>query len=340
MSARLIDIAAKAGISHAAVSYVLNGRPCKVGAAMREKILKTADRLGYRPNNSARAVRMGRHGAVALIMSHNTHHSLLAPELMSGVARELARNRLRMLVDYVADEQLTSEKFLPRLLRERGCDGMLLNYSAGVPPMLGELAERFQLPTVWLNSRNDFNSVHPDDFGAARLATETLLAGGHRRVAYLDAMFNATLASGDLHFSKPARRAGYEAAMRAARRAPELLLDLVTPGLGRRDAVAASVAGLRAVFNRRRPAPSTAVIAYGAWDIGVLRQIPDGPGRAVEIMSFGHNDNALNDQCVRGLVVPLGEIGARAVAMLLRRIANPAPVPSEVVPFRWADAAS
>jgi len=343
MSSRLKDIAAETGISPTAVSYVLNGRGNKVSLATREKVLRAASRLGYRPNSSARAVRQGWHGALALIMSPSPHRSLLTPELMLGITAELSRSRLRLLVDYVNDDQLTSEKSLPRLLRERACDGMLLNYSTHVPPMLAELAERFRLPTVWINARHDFNSVCPDDFGAARLATETLLSKGRRRVAYYDAGFNSAVSSGNLHFSKLDRRAGYEAAMQTAGLPCELLLDPEPPlpaSFTRRQSVVACAERLHVVFRRRRPAPPDAVVCYGGWDFPILRQVLAELHADPELVTFGFNDNAFNDHLVNGLVVPFEEIGRRAVAMLLRRISNPAPVPSEIVPFRWGDTSS
>ena len=339
MSIRLKDIAAETGVTPSTVSYVLNGRDKKIGSATRDKVLRAAVRLGYRPNSSARAIRQGRHGAIALIMSPGSHRSFLSPELLLGITGELTRSNLRLLVDYVTDEQLTSEKTLPHLLRERACDGMLLNYQAHIPPMLGELTERFRLPTVWLNASHDYNSVYPDDFGAAKLATETLLAEGRRRIAYSDSNFNSAAAAGDIHFSKHARRAGYEAAMQAAGLPTELLLDPVTPGtlLSRYEKIAIGAKIFRAVFNRRRPAPPDAVIAYGGWEIECLRQIFSERDREIPLITFGLNDHQLKDSLLRGLVIPFEDVGCHAVTMLLQRIANPESLPSKVIPFRWCD---
>ena len=339
MSARLIDIAAETGITPTAVSYVLNGRAHKVGKATREKVLQAVARLGYHPNSSARAVRKGRHGALALIMSPGPHRSLLTPEMVLGITRALARNNLRLLIDYVTDEQLTSEDALPRLLIERACDGMLLNYHAHIPPMLEPLTEHFHIPTVWINAKHDHNSVCPDDHGAAQLATETLIAEGHRRIAYSDASFNAATAAGDIHFSKLARRAGYEAAMAAAALPTELLLDQAPAGLTRRENVTAYADQLRATFRRRRPRrPPTAVLSYGGWGLEVLRQVFCEQSATVELMAFGITDNMINDRLIRGLIIPMEEVGERAVDMLLRRISDPTlRIPSETIPFRWSD---
>lgn len=60
------DIAAAAGVSTAAVSYVLAGQTTKVSAATRERVLAAAQELRYQPNRVARAMRTGRTGIVQL----------------------------------------------------------------------------------------------------------------------------------------------------------------------------------------------------------------------------------------------------------------------------------
>src|SRR5436305_1004295 len=57
--ATLKDIAATLGVSVATVSNVFNGRP-NVGCATRQKILRVAKQMEYRPNRAAQAMRTGR----------------------------------------------------------------------------------------------------------------------------------------------------------------------------------------------------------------------------------------------------------------------------------------
>jgi len=61
----LKDIARRAGVSVATVSNVVNGyRP--VSEATRERVRRAIDELGYSPNLSARHLRNGRTGIIAL----------------------------------------------------------------------------------------------------------------------------------------------------------------------------------------------------------------------------------------------------------------------------------
>ena len=67
----IATIAAQMGLSRATVTHVLNGRGTeqRIRQETQQRVLEMAQELGYRPNTSARAVRAGRFGSVALIQS-------------------------------------------------------------------------------------------------------------------------------------------------------------------------------------------------------------------------------------------------------------------------------
>src|SRR5215213_1401688 len=59
----MTDIALKAGVSRTAVSHVLGGshlESVRTSEATRQRILEAAEELGYRPNQLARAVALGK----------------------------------------------------------------------------------------------------------------------------------------------------------------------------------------------------------------------------------------------------------------------------------------
>src|SRR5438132_235757 len=70
--ATLKDIAAALGVSVATVSNVFNGRP-NVGCATRQKILRVAKQMEYRPNRAAQAMRTGRTRAIGLVLPDLTN---------------------------------------------------------------------------------------------------------------------------------------------------------------------------------------------------------------------------------------------------------------------------
>ena len=70
-SISIATVAAKAGVSIATVSRVLNGLSSKFSKATQTKVLQAVDELGYRPTVAARTLRSGQSRLVALLASNN-----------------------------------------------------------------------------------------------------------------------------------------------------------------------------------------------------------------------------------------------------------------------------
>ncbi len=183
-------------------------------------ICETARTLGYRPNASARAVRAGRFGQVALMLSVHRERSRLPEETLAGICEALDGRDLQLTLARLPDEKLTDAGVVPRILRELCSDAMLIDYTDHIPDRMIELIEGSGQPAVWLNRKHHHDCVYPDDVALGRQATERLLAAGHRRIAYLD--WGAGWKQLDSsHYSQRDRQAGYEEAMEAAGLTPQ-----------------------------------------------------------------------------------------------------------------------
>ncbi len=68
---RLKDVAEHAGVSIKTVSNVVRGAP-RVSEATRSRVMRAVAELGYRPNPSARRLRTGRSGLIALVVPERT----------------------------------------------------------------------------------------------------------------------------------------------------------------------------------------------------------------------------------------------------------------------------
>ncbi|MGP3929135.1 LacI family DNA-binding transcriptional regulator [Nonomuraea sp. KM88] len=88
MRARLKDVAERAGVSIKTVSNVVNGHP-HVSAATRERVQAAIAELSYRPNLSARNLRSGRSGVVALAVPDldNPYFAELATHVISAAGQ-------------------------------------------------------------------------------------------------------------------------------------------------------------------------------------------------------------------------------------------------------------
>ncbi|MDE3025663.1 MAG: LacI family DNA-binding transcriptional regulator, partial [Acidobacteriota bacterium] len=78
----LVDVAKRAGVSIATVSYVMNDRG-GVGDQTRANVLRIADELGFRPNRVASGLRTGRTNVLGLVLADITNP--FYPEIAGGV---------------------------------------------------------------------------------------------------------------------------------------------------------------------------------------------------------------------------------------------------------------
>src|SRR5579859_1629943 len=67
------DVAARAGVSSATVSYVVNGGPRPVTASTRARVLAAIDELGYHPDVVARSLRSRRSRVLGLVVPDNAN---------------------------------------------------------------------------------------------------------------------------------------------------------------------------------------------------------------------------------------------------------------------------
>src|SRR4051812_6816320 len=113
------EIAKFTGLSVPTIGNVLGGSAGRYSAQTRARVVEAARELGYRPNSTARAMRRGRVGCAALILSrsHPQTHSHVPPGLLDGLDDELALHNMHLAISRLSDEQL-SDQSLPKVLRE------------------------------------------------------------------------------------------------------------------------------------------------------------------------------------------------------------------------------
>src|SRR5437868_5199763 len=111
-SASIKDVAARAGVSTATVSYVLNGsRGTK--AQTRERVLAAIEELGYSQNHAARDLARGRSSLLGLIISDIRNPFF--PEVTAGFQDQALLHNLDALVvntNYDAARTLNSVRRL------------------------------------------------------------------------------------------------------------------------------------------------------------------------------------------------------------------------------------
>ncbi len=179
----LEDVAAKAGVSTATVSRVLNNVG-KVKTATRTKVLKAAEELKYYPNVHARALAQSSSRTLGLIVSNLENPFFV--DIYHSVETEAHRHGYEVLVantDYNAERLRASV----RLMMGRRPAGLALVVSEIDRSILEELAER-KIRTVAYDvgvPRPQMASIKTNYRIGMRRVAEYLYSLGHRRFAFV-----------------------------------------------------------------------------------------------------------------------------------------------------------
>lgn len=184
----IADIAREAGVSKGAVSFALNGRP-GVSEATRERILRIARDLGWRPNSAARALTGGTVGAIGLVIDRPP--AALGTEaffnqLIAGLQLGLGDSHSALMVRVVSAEEEELETY-SSWWSSRRVDGVVVIDPHADDPRLKLLAE-LELPAVVVGShapRPEVSAVWMDNDGVATMLFDYVAALGHRRLAYV-----------------------------------------------------------------------------------------------------------------------------------------------------------
>jgi LacI family transcriptional regulator len=314
--ATMADVARSAGVSVATVSHVLNGtRP--VLPHTRQAVLDAVEELGYTPNTLARSLVTSRTRSIGLAVSAISNPYFT--EILQGVEASALEHGYGLLVADPHDDPEHERKAV-QLLHERRVDGMIVAPSAAPGDLVGYL-RRHAVPTVFLDRVLDspgddapaFDQVCADSAEpTARLVTH--LAGlGHRRIA---------LVAGRPGLSTTSERiAGYRQGLAAAGLAYDERL------LAHGDSESAGAERATAALLSLGARPTALVTANNAMTIGALRALRDA-GLSVphDIALCCFDDFAWADLFqprLTAIAQPSKEIGARAVGVLLDRLAEP-----------------
>jgi LacI family transcriptional regulator, galactose operon repressor len=301
----LAQVASQAGVTASVVSRLLNGDPTlHVRPETRQRILATAKALGYTPNSVARALRLARTGAIALIVPDVTSPIYL--DMRRGVEYATKRAGYLALMGN-ADELEVPEGFYAKLVAERRVDGVLLQRTEYIDDATFWRVVDTDLPTVLVNSRLARwpRSVVLDDEAGAELATRHLIGLGHTRIG---------LIGGPPVLDWTTRR--YRGFSRAMRDAGLHSRWVVTGGHEADTGLAAMQQLLGST-----PRPTGVVVANILAAVGALTAARRG-GLTVpaEMSVIALHDNWLAEHTEPPLTtvkLPLYQLGARAVELLL-----------------------
>ena len=303
------EVAKRARVSVATVSYVVNNGPRPVAEATRKRVLRTIKALGYRPSGVAQSLRLQRTRTIGLIVP-DTANPFFA-SLAKGVDDAVFACGYSLLLchsGYVA----AREQAYVELLLAREVDGVLYVQGAPDATALHRLLQ-CGVPTVAVDREIPdvaLDRVVVDNFGGSVQATKYLIGLGHRRIGCI---------ARHLPLSNAAERIrGYQETLMDAG-LPINPAYLVSGGPGYEE-------GRRAMTEilRMRPRP-TAVLAYpDVVAIGAIRAAHDLGLRVPEDVSVVGFDDIPLSAFIRPrlttVAVGIWEMGQRAATVLLDKV--------------------
>nr|BBH87149.1 LacI family transcriptional regulator [Thermosporothrix sp. COM3] len=180
----IYDVAKAAGVTAATVSYVLSGRG-SISQATREKVLKCAHELGYRPNLLARSLTKQQTRTIGLVIPH-----IINP-FYAGIAETVERNAytrgFRTVITNTYEDEHLGQELLEDLAARR-VDGIIA-LPGGLSLAAIQSMLKSGLPVIcclWEEEGQNIPSGVGLDFKrGGQLVARHLLELGHRRLSII-----------------------------------------------------------------------------------------------------------------------------------------------------------
>src|SRR5271168_4617238 len=182
----LADVARASGFSVSTVSIVLNNAPLSqhIKATTKERVLKAAQKLRYRPDASARSLRKRSTQTIGVLIFDISDP--FCTLILRGIQKSLHSTKyLPIIMDANNDRnQLVA---YADLLMERRVDGLIVvaNWLFEEGGLLAQL-QSTKLPTIVVGrdlSKQSIHSVVVDNEQGGYLAIQHLYQLGHREIA-------------------------------------------------------------------------------------------------------------------------------------------------------------
>jgi LacI family transcriptional regulator len=186
--ATLLQVAQRAGVSRSTASFVLAGRhvDMRISEDARQRVLRAAQELDYRPNLMARSLRTKVTRTIALVSDTLASDPYAGRAIQGSLAAAVARGHLLFIGetegDPVVEEKLITD-FLDRQVDAFVYASMFTRYVRLPKQLRGR-------PVVLLNcltrtARPAYHAIIPDELGAGWDAAKVVVEAGHRTGIHL-----------------------------------------------------------------------------------------------------------------------------------------------------------
>ncbi|MBN9046955.1 MAG: LacI family DNA-binding transcriptional regulator [Rhizobiales bacterium] len=315
----LKDVAAEAKVSRATAARALNSYGY-VGDETALRVQAAAERLGYRGNRVAQALRRGQLPVVGFVLGdiQNPFFARIAHDLEVSL-----RERRHNLLLASSEENLAQEKDLFESLRGLSVRGFIVAPTSADDNAHLETSIREGTPIVLIDravGNLACDSVVVDNEGGARKAVDYLIENGHRRIGLLQDETHIVTAQ--------ERFVGYRSALETHGIAFDPALISVSP-----STIEHGIEATIRLFRQSNPPTAVftvdSLMTQGA--LLALRSMGLSIPRDVSLIGFDDfNLATFTDPQITVVAQPVAEIGPLAAEMLLDRLAGKKDSPRNV----------
>ncbi len=180
-----LDVATALGLSTMTVSRALNRRP-NVDEETRSRVLKTAKRLGYSPNDIAKSLALNKTNIIGVVVPEISHSFF--PETIRGIEGVTYAGGYNLILMHSAEIAMR-ERDAIKTLESKRVDGILISTAQDITDsQLYERLIRLGVPVVFFDRcirGIGATCVSIDDEESSRTITGHLLDHGYRRIGHL-----------------------------------------------------------------------------------------------------------------------------------------------------------
>jgi LacI family transcriptional regulator len=313
------DVAKRAGVSMMTVSRVINNSGY-ISQETRQRVEQAIADLGYVPNALARSLRFKQTKTLALILTDITNPFFTT--VARGVEDAASEQGFSVMFCNTDESQADEAEYLSVIVQKQ-VDGVLLVPAASAPDSARFLRER-NVPFVVLDRRirgDEVDNVRGDSEQGAYDLTRHLLSLGHRRIGILSGPAVVTTAAD--------RVAGYRRAMAEA--GAPVDADMIFEGAYSLD----SGYALAEQMLTLNPRLTALVAANNFIAIGALRAVRAAGLRVPQDISLVAFDDLpasiVIDPFFTVVSQPAYEMGQKATALLLERLAGSGPAGTQEI---------
>lgn len=323
MAVRLKDVAERAGVSIKTASNVVNNHP-HVKASTRERVERAIAELRYRPNLSARQLKHGRSGFLALALPFLNQPYF--GELAARLSHEVALQGRVALMD-ITEGAREAEELVLEGMRTHIIDGAV--FSPFALEAADFAARTDDLPMVLLGERatpDGYDHIAVDSVAASQAMTEHLLGLGRTRVA--------AMGRENFRGTNSVRLQGYRQALATVGQSSDPELEVSVAGFTREQG--------RLTMHEllARPVPPDAVFCFNdELAVGAVRACLEAGARVPEDVAIAGFDDIpetrFSTPTVTTVSPDIDFLAREAIRLLLDRIETPMRAPERVlVPWR------